>query len=58
MSTIHPKWGFRVWLFLPNGDPAGIKVIENSNWTGSGLVCESAGLARIPRISLGFHLRS
>ena len=30
--------GFTVRLFLPNGDPEGVKVIEKSNWTGLGLV--------------------
>jgi len=30
--------GFSVNVFLPSGDPAGLKVIEKSNWTGRGLV--------------------
>lgn len=29
---------FTVRLFLPDGDPDGVKVIEKSNWTGSGVV--------------------
>ena len=29
---------FSVRLFLPGGDPDGVKIIEKSNWTGSGLV--------------------
>lgn len=33
----RPK-GFSVRLFLPGGDPDGIKTVEKSNWTGSGLV--------------------
>jgi hypothetical protein len=33
----RPK-GFSVRLFLPGGDPEGVKVIEKSNWTGTGLV--------------------
>lgn len=30
--------GFSVSVFLPAGDPEGIKVVEKSNWTGRGLV--------------------
>ena len=33
----RPK-GFSVRLFLPGGDPEGVKIIEKSNWTGTGLV--------------------
>jgi hypothetical protein len=29
---------FSVRLFLPDGDPDGVKTVEKSNWTGSGLV--------------------
>lgn len=29
---------FWVRLFMPAGDPDGVKIIEKSNWTGSGLV--------------------
>jgi hypothetical protein len=29
---------FSVRLFLPGGDPDGVKIVEKSNWTGSGLV--------------------
>jgi hypothetical protein len=29
---------FSVRLFLPDGDPDGIKTVEKSNWTGKGLV--------------------
>ena len=36
-SWERPK-GFSVRLFLPAGDPDGVKIIEKSNWTGSGLV--------------------
>jgi hypothetical protein len=34
--------GFSVRLFLPDGDPDGIKVVEKSNWNGSGLVVPRA----------------
>jgi hypothetical protein len=33
----RPK-GFSVRPFLPTGDPEGVKIIEKSNWTGTGLV--------------------
>jgi len=33
----RPK-GFSVRLFLPGGDPDGVKIVEKSNWTGCGLV--------------------
>jgi hypothetical protein len=34
--------GFSVKVFLPDGDPDGIKVVEKSNWTGCGLVVPRA----------------
>jgi Domain of unknown function (DUF4357) len=36
--TDPSKRGFWVKIFLPGGDPDGIKLVEKSNWTGSGLV--------------------
>lgn len=38
MTSELVRRGFLVRLLLPDGDPAGIKVIEKSNWTGTGLV--------------------
>ncbi len=32
------KRGFSVHVFLPGGDPDGLKIVEKSNWTGRGLV--------------------
>ena len=29
--------GFSVRIFIPNGEPEGLRVIEKSNWTGQGL---------------------
>ena len=29
--------GFSVKIFIPSGDPAGLRLIEKSNWTGQGL---------------------
>jgi hypothetical protein len=37
-ATAGTRRGFSVRVFLPDGDPAGLKVIEKSNWTGTGLV--------------------
>lgn len=34
--------GFSVNVFLPSGDPDGLKVVEKSNWTGRGLVVPRA----------------
>ena len=30
--------GFSVKIFVPDGDPEGLRVIEKSNWTGQGIV--------------------
>lgn len=39
MSSIgdHSR-GFTVRLFIPSGNPDGVKIIEKSNWTGLGMV--------------------
>ncbi|MEJ7809345.1 MAG: GIY-YIG nuclease family protein [Gemmatimonadaceae bacterium] len=42
MSEALARRGFSVRVFLPDGDPAGVKVIEKSNWTGMGLVIPRA----------------
>jgi hypothetical protein len=42
MTTPTLRRGFSVRVFLPDGDPAGVKVIEKSNWTGTGLVIPRA----------------
>lgn len=44
MST---RRGYKVTIFLAQGDPAGLKVVEKSNWTGVGLV--------MPRVSYADH---
>lgn len=36
--TALSRRGFSVRVFLPDGDPDGVKVVEKSNWTGCGLV--------------------
>jgi hypothetical protein len=46
MSSItHGRRGFSVNVFLPSGDPDGLKVVEKSNWTGHGLVIPRAMFA-------------
>jgi hypothetical protein len=42
MSLAANQRGFSVRVFLPNGDPDGVKVVEKSNWTGCGLVIPRA----------------
>jgi hypothetical protein len=42
MTNNRPRRGFSVRVFLPAGDPDGIKVVEKSNWTGCGLVVPRA----------------
>ena len=29
--------GFSVRIFIPTGEPEGLRIIEKSNWTGQGL---------------------
>lgn len=38
MNTPTSRRGFSVNVFLPTGDPEGLKVVEKSNWSGRGLV--------------------
>lgn len=42
MTQQPSRRGFSVRVFLPGGDPDGIKVVEKSNWTGCGLVVPRA----------------
>jgi hypothetical protein len=46
VSKDGARRGFSVRVFLPDGDPAGVKVIEKSNWTGTGLVIPRALFAQ------------
>ena len=34
----HPNRAFSIRVFLPDGTPEGIRIIEKSNWTGCGVV--------------------
>lgn len=42
MSKPTSRRGFSVNVFLPAGDPEGLKVVEKSNWSGRGLVIPKA----------------
>ena len=44
MATLVPR-GFSVRIFLSGGDLDGLKIVEKSNWTGSGLVFPRSLLA-------------
>jgi hypothetical protein len=46
MAPDATRRGFSVKIFLPDGDPTGLKVIEKSNWTGTGLVIPRAIFAQ------------
>jgi hypothetical protein len=55
MPDSPQRRGFSVNVFLPSGEPDGLKVVEKSNWTGRGLVipraifAESRGRAELDR---------
>jgi len=34
-----PRRGFSIQIFLPDGTPDGLRIVEKSNWTGCGVVC-------------------
>ena len=36
-----PK-GFSIRIYLPDGTPEGLRIIERSNWSGTGVVCPRA----------------
>lgn len=37
--TALARRGFSLRIFLPDGTPDGLRVVEKSNWTGRGVVC-------------------
>ena len=41
-NPTDPRRAFSVNVFLPGGNPEGLKVVEKSNWTGRGLVIPRA----------------
>jgi len=41
----QPVQGFSVRIFIPSGDPEGLKIVEKSNWTGQGIVFPRSLLA-------------
>lgn len=42
MTEKNKKRGFNLTIFLPDGDPEGLKMVEKSNWIGRGLVIPRA----------------
>ncbi len=38
LTSAPERRGFSVRMFLPDGDPDGVRVVEKSNWTGCGLI--------------------
>ncbi len=41
------RLGFSVRIFLPTGEPEGLRIVEKSNWTGQGLVFPRARFAEV-----------
>lgn len=39
--------GFSVRIFIPTGEPEGLRIVEKSNWTGQGLVFPRAKFAEV-----------
>lgn len=37
--TAPARRGFSLRIFLPDGSPDGLRIVEKSNWTGRGVVC-------------------
>lgn len=37
-----PKRGFSLRIFIPDGSPDGLRIVEKSLWTGTGVVCPRA----------------
>jgi hypothetical protein len=37
--TIPTRRGFSIRIFLPDGTPDGLRIVEKSNWTGRAIVC-------------------
>ena len=41
--------GFSINIFLPDGTPDGLKIVEKSNWTGKGVVCPRVLFGEVKR---------
>ena len=37
------KLGFKIEIFVPDGNPKGLRLVEKSGWTGLGIVCPRGG---------------
>lgn len=47
--TVNSKHGFSIRVYIPSGDPDGMKIVEKSNWTGMGLIFPRTLLAEVRR---------
>ena len=43
--SVSSKRGFSIRIFLPDGTPDGLRVVEKSNWTGQCIVCPRVQLS-------------
>ena len=46
MINVGPR-GFSINIFIPSGDPAGLRIVEKLNWTGKGLVFARSDLGEV-----------
>ena len=46
---MHERLGFSVRIFVPSGEPEGVRVVEKSGWTGQGLVFPRSRLEAVRR---------
>jgi hypothetical protein len=46
---MHERLGFSVRIFVPFGEPEGLRVVEKSGWTGQGFVFPRSRLADVRR---------
>jgi hypothetical protein len=44
---MNARAGFSVRIFIPTGEPEGLRIVEKSNWTGQGLVFPRAQYAEV-----------
>ena len=44
---MNQPFGFSVRIFIPTGEPEGLRIVEKSNWTGQGIVFPRAKFAEV-----------
>lgn len=45
MMADQPRRGYSIRIFLPDGSPDGLRLVEKSGWTGHGIVCPRGGFS-------------